>query len=243
MASAEFTINTAPNPAAHVAAYGSLVTLALSATADVSSVTFSITGASNSAQAFPTISSGGIPLGATSTFTMPADPDDGLGRSFRVRCRVTSVSGDVLETHGIVGAVNGYGMVPVAAGEGLDRDASAGWIDVLNRALSGTVGVTLPNFQTGTSYTVTASDLGRMIYLNNAAAITLTVPEDATENLPAGFTCGIVGTGAGQVEVVTEGTDTLEPADSYTKLRVKRSAGCLIKEASGVWGLYGDLSA
>lgn len=53
----------------------------------------------------------------------------------------------------------------------------------------------LPNLQTGTSYTLLASDDGGVVELNNAGAITLTLPT----TLPAGFSCLLVQTGVGQV--------------------------------------------
>lgn len=138
-ASAAFTVNAASNPAAHSVAYGATVTLALVSTADVASVTFSIVGASKSGTTFPTLTPSGVPSGSTATFTMPSDPGDGLGRSFRVKCRVIDQNGDALETYGVVGAVNNIGLLPVAAGETLDRDGTYGWTDNLNN--SGVSGV------------------------------------------------------------------------------------------------------
>src|SRR5262245_37938289 len=59
------------------------------------------------------------------------------------------------------------------------------------------------NAQTGTTYTLAASDNGKIITLNNAAAITLTVP--ASSSLVGSgslFSCMLVQLGAGQVGVV-----------------------------------------
>jgi len=51
------------------------------------------------------------------------------------------------------------------------------------------------NAQTGTTYDLVASDDGKVITLNNAAAVTVNLPN----NLPVGFQCMCVQLGAGQV--------------------------------------------
>ena len=48
------------------------------------------------------------------------------------------------------------------------------------------------NDQTGTTYTVAASDNGKVVVLNNASAITV----DIDTGLPAGFNCSFVQKGA-----------------------------------------------
>lgn len=53
------------------------------------------------------------------------------------------------------------------------------------------------NAQTGTAYTLQASDNGKVVELSNAAAVTLTVPN----SLPVGFNCILSQTGAGLVTV------------------------------------------
>jgi hypothetical protein len=67
------------------------------------------------------------------------------------------------------------------------------------------------NTQTGTSYTLQASDNGKIITLNNASAIILTVPA-----LFTGFNCMIVQLGAGEVTLTPSGT-TISNRSSYTK--------------------------
>jgi hypothetical protein len=67
------------------------------------------------------------------------------------------------------------------------------------------------NTQTGTTYTLLASDNGKIITLNNASAITLTVPA-----LFTGFNCMIVQLGAGEVTLTPSGT-TISNRSSYTK--------------------------
>jgi len=68
------------------------------------------------------------------------------------------------------------------------------------------------NDQTGTTYSLTSSDNGKVVTLNNANAITLTIPS----GLGDGFNCLIVQKGAGQVTLSASGT-TLINRQSHTK--------------------------
>ena len=68
------------------------------------------------------------------------------------------------------------------------------------------------NDQTGTTYSLTSSDNGKVVTLNNSNAITLTIPS----GLGDGFNCLIVQKGAGQVTLSASGT-TLINRQSHTK--------------------------
>lgn len=68
------------------------------------------------------------------------------------------------------------------------------------------------NTQTGTTYTLQASDNGKVVELGNAAAITLTIPV-----LTAGFNCLVRQTAAG-VPTFTASDTTLRNRQSHTKL-------------------------
>lgn len=67
------------------------------------------------------------------------------------------------------------------------------------------------NVQTGTTYTLATTDNGKIVTLNNASSITLTVP-----SLFAGFNCMIVQLGAGQVILTPSGT-TVTNRSGFTK--------------------------
>ena len=69
------------------------------------------------------------------------------------------------------------------------------------------------NAQTGTTYTLTANDTGKVVELTNAAAITLTLPADAA----VGFCCTVVQGGAGQVTLTPAGSATRLHRQSHTK--------------------------
>ena len=99
---------------------------------------------------------------------------------------------------------------------------------------------------TGTTLVLTAVHNGKVIFLNNASAIALTLPETTTETLAKGFQCVLIQEGAGQVTVGIEGTDTIISKDSNKKLTGLGSVATVIKRTAGspnVWYLGGDLAA
>ena len=65
------------------------------------------------------------------------------------------------------------------------------------------------NSQTGTSYTLTASDNSKVIECDNASPITVTVPLESSEDLGAGFNVIIFQKGAGTVTIAPEGAVVL----------------------------------
>lgn len=93
------------------------------------------------------------------------------------------------------------------------------------------------NAQTGTSYTLSASDKGKIVSLSNASAIALTVPD-----LGAGFACMIIQLGAGQVTISGSGA-TLRNRQSQTKLAGQYAVGSLLFYAGANFALAGDTAA
>jgi hypothetical protein len=94
------------------------------------------------------------------------------------------------------------------------------------------------NAQTGTTYTLLSSDAGKVITLDNASAITLTVPT----GLGANFNCTLVQLGAGQVTISGSGT-TVSNRNSHTKIAGQYGAATLLSYADTTWILAGDTSA
>jgi hypothetical protein len=100
------------------------------------------------------------------------------------------------------------------------------------------------NAQSGTTYTLLGSDNGKIVTLNNASAITVTIPETASESIAAGFQCTFIQRGAGQVTFAKEGSDTIESKDSLLSLTGQHSIATIAKITAGspnTYGLYGDL--
>ena len=97
------------------------------------------------------------------------------------------------------------------------------------------------NAQTGTTYTLVLTDNGRLVTLNNASPITLTVPLNSSVAFATGAVINIQQIGAGQVTVAGAGGVTV--TGTGTKLRTQYSAAALVKTGTDSWTLIGDLSA
>ena len=93
------------------------------------------------------------------------------------------------------------------------------------------------NTQTGTTYTLVAGDNGKIVTLNNAAAITLTVPA----SLAVGFSCMLIQLGAGQVTVAASGT-TLNSNGALVRLNGQFAVGTLVSYTTDVFSLSGNLA-
>lgn len=66
------------------------------------------------------------------------------------------------------------------------------------------------NAQTVTSYTLAVTDAGKLVTLNNAAAVAVSLPQDSTANLPVGSVTRIYNLGAGVVTVQAGAGATLQ---------------------------------
>lgn len=96
----------------------------------------------------------------------------------------------------------------------------------------------LTNDQTGTSYTLTSADNGKVIILNNASAITLNVPY-----FFVGFNCMVLQKGAGQVALTINGTTTnIYNRYSFTKTAGQYSILTLVCTEANKYVSSGDMS-
>lgn len=96
------------------------------------------------------------------------------------------------------------------------------------------------NAQTGTTYTLVLADNGKLVTLDNAAAITLTVPLNSSVAFATGAIINLQQIGAGQVTVAGAGGVTLN--GTGTKTRAQWSAASLVKTATDTWTLIGDIA-
>lgn len=99
----------------------------------------------------------------------------------------------------------------------------------------------LINAQTGTSYTPVLADAGKLITASNAAAISLTIPTDATTDFPVGTQLLVMQLGLGQVtaSAVTPGTTAVNSKNG-TKTSGQYAVISLIKVAANSWVVGGD---
>jgi hypothetical protein len=98
------------------------------------------------------------------------------------------------------------------------------------------------NAQTGTSYTLVASDQDKLVTLSNAAAITLTVPPSV---FSAGQLINLQQIGAGQVTFAAGSGVTITSTGATSaapKLRAQFSAATVVCTAANTFTVVGDLS-
>jgi len=96
------------------------------------------------------------------------------------------------------------------------------------------------NAQTGTTYTLVAGDLNKLVTLSNASAITLTVPNGI---FTTGQQINIQQIGAGQVTIASDGTSVLTSAvGTSPKLRVQYSAATIVCTSSNNFTVIGDIA-
>ena len=98
------------------------------------------------------------------------------------------------------------------------------------------------NAQTGTTYTLVAADLGKLVTTSNAAAVTVTIPPSVfaagnqinVQSIGVGLTSFVAGAG---VTITSTGATAAAPI-----LRARYSACTIICTASNVFTVVGDLS-
>lgn len=97
------------------------------------------------------------------------------------------------------------------------------------------------NAQTGTTYTLVAADLNKLVTLNNAASITLTIPNGV---FSSGNQINLQQLGAGQVTIASDGTTVITSngaTSTAPKLRTQYSAATIICTSSNNFTVIGDI--
>ena len=99
----------------------------------------------------------------------------------------------------------------------------------------------LINAQTGTTFIPGLTDAGKLVTASNVAAISLTIPTDASVNFPIGTQILVMQLGLGQVTVaaVTPGTTAVNSKNG-TKTSGQYAVISLIKVAANSWVVGGD---
>ena len=98
------------------------------------------------------------------------------------------------------------------------------------------------NAQTGTTYTLVAADLGKLVTTSNAAAVTVTIPPSVfsagnqinVQSIGVGLTSFVAGAG---VTITSTGATSAAPI-----LRARYSACTIICTASNTFTVIGDIA-
>ena len=101
------------------------------------------------------------------------------------------------------------------------------------------------NAQTGTTYTPVLTDAKQMVTLNNASAITVTIPPNSSVAYAVGSKIDFIAKGAGQVSFAQGSGVTIRSVGATAtapKLRVQYSAATCWYEGSDIWYIVGDLA-
>lgn len=97
------------------------------------------------------------------------------------------------------------------------------------------------NEQSGTAYELVLADEGKLVLMNNAGAMTLTVPTNASAPFEVGNVVQVCRYGSGDLDVVGDTGVTVHSAGSITSVADQYGIVLLIKLATNTWLMVGGL--
>ena len=122
-------------------------------------------------------------------------------------------------------------------------DFTAGQVLTANECDALATAMIAINAQTGTTYTAVLTDDGKLVTLDNASAITFTVPLNSSVAFGIGTQINLMQLGAGQVTISPTGGVTIRSSGSKLKLYGQYAVGTLVKIATDTWVAVGNLAA
>jgi hypothetical protein len=97
------------------------------------------------------------------------------------------------------------------------------------------------NAQTGTTYAPVLADIGKLVTLDNAGAITVTLPQDSDVAFPIATRVDFLGINTGLVTFAAGTGATVNGTPSLVS-RARWSAVTAVKRAANTWVVIGDLA-
>jgi hypothetical protein len=98
------------------------------------------------------------------------------------------------------------------------------------------------NTQTGTAYTLVLTDANKVIWMDNAAAITLTIPLNAAVAFPIGTQIELVQANVGAINVTPSGAVVIQSEGGKRKTFAQYAGATLLKIAADTWWLGGNIT-
>jgi len=110
----------------------------------------------------------------------------------------------------------------------------------LNTLASAVISV---NAQTGTAYTPGTAQVGQLTTINNSAAISITIPANATTAFAIGDQLNFMLLGTGTATFAAGGTAVIRSAGSKLKLSTQYAVCTVLKWDTDAWIMVGNVSA
>lgn len=222
-----FTAGASGDPSLSVLSPASTrVVLSLKAAASQSGNLFQMTNSSNTVQTFFD-SAGLLCIGSTSKNASAALDIISTTKGFGLPTMTSSQRGSISSPRDGLLIYNN-------TDHKASLRANSAWVNLIPQ-------ITI-NAQTGTTYTLVLSDQHGLVTLNNASAITCTVPPNSSVAFPIGIVLELAQLGAGQVTVSPGSGVTINSSGSKTKTAAQYAVAKLTKTATDTWLLSGDIS-